>query len=132
MPGLGPVLGATLLVSAGELRNFPVLVTSPRAPDWRPCPTTPEAEQATAQTTSLQPFLAPRVLPIGTDEHDARRTQPHLLLEKKRSEKRTHTPAVTKPGVVRQSRGAADRRKWELRVRRCLDEMVPAHITAPG
>ena len=44
---LRPILGATLLVAAGDLRASPAPVTSPPRPDWCPSRTTPGAEQAT-------------------------------------------------------------------------------------
>ena len=75
MPGFGPILAATLLVTAGDLRAFPsgghlAVAAGPSVPE----PQRLSTRIGQPAPTPLQPAPAPRVLPVRANQHDARRT----------------------------------------------------------
>jgi len=53
MPGFGPILGAQLLVAAGDLRAYPAPATWPQQPAWCRSPTTLADDPATCTNRAV-------------------------------------------------------------------------------
>ncbi len=94
MPGFGPLLGACLLVGAGDLPRLPQ-----RWPPRRRRRTSARPERLRAPHRQpappavLQPTATTRLLPLGPNQHAAGRTEPRLLPEETRHG-RTHSQAI--------------------------------------
>lgn len=79
MPGLGPFLGASLLVGANDLRAFPSAGHLAAAAGLVPVPNDSGRRTGNLhRATRYSRLLRHVVLPVGPDQHDACWTQPRL------------------------------------------------------
>jgi hypothetical protein len=86
MPGFGPLLGASLLVGAGDLRAFPSVGHLAAAAGLVPVPNDPGRRTGNpAPPEALQPITTTCLLPLGANQHAAGRAEPRLLPEETRA-----------------------------------------------
>ena len=80
MPGFGPILGAQLLVAAGDLTAFPSAGHLAAAAGLVPVPNDSGRRSGNLhRPRRYAPTPTPRLLPVSPDRDDAGRTQPGLL-----------------------------------------------------
>jgi hypothetical protein len=85
MPGFGPILGAQLLVAAGDLRAYPCAGHLAAAAGLVPVPNDSGRRSGNLHKPApLQPTAAARLLSVRANQHDAGGSQPCLLPQETR------------------------------------------------